>query len=49
MFWLAEQVAGIVVVIAAVTLTWRIFCWIVCDVGDFLDNSSAATKKRNHS
>src|SRR5438046_173896 len=37
MFWLAEQVAGVVVVIAALTLTWRIFCWIVCGVGDFLD------------
>jgi len=40
MFWLAEQVAGIVVVIAALTLTWRIFCWIVCGVGDFLDKHS---------
>ena len=40
MFWLAEQVGGVVVVIAALTLTWRIFCWIVCGVGDFLEKHS---------
>ncbi len=37
MFWLAEQVGGVVVVIAALTLTWRIFCWIVCSVSDLLE------------